>query len=176
MTLTVADLADFLNTPVPAGGSQGEREMTRALNTAVQETVRRTGMLDAQTVTVQVSLGQNDRHLRLPYVRLASIGTVTDPWGAAVDTMGADLLGGLIPVVYLVPGGSYGLAGTWSVTCTGKPWPAALETSALEWAAHLYDTQRARRDAVDDDDPVPSWALPRRVEELQRPYLLAGLA
>ncbi len=176
MALTVADLADHLNTTAPAGGSQAEREMTRALNTAVQETTRRTGMLPGTTVTVTVSPDPGDRALRLPYVRLQSIGTVTDPWGLAADITGADLLSGVIPLVYGIPAGSLGLPSSWTVQVTGKPWPAALETSALEWAAHLYDTQRARVDPVDSDEPTPSYAVPNRVDELQRPYLLAGIA
>jgi hypothetical protein len=174
--LTVADLADHINTTTPAAGSQGQREMQRALDTAVQETTRRTGMLDGVTVTVAVTLDAGDRALRLPFVRLASIDAVVDPGGAAADVAGADPLAGVIPVAYLVPAGSYGLAGSWQVTCTGRPWPAALATSALDWAAHLYDVQRMTARPVDDDTPTPTFSLPNRVEELQRPYLLAGVA
>jgi hypothetical protein len=64
----------------------------------------------------------------------------------------------------------------WSVVCTGKPWPAALATAALDWAAHLYDVQRVTTNPADDDQPPPSFALPNRVEELLRPYRLAGVA
>ncbi len=161
MPLTVEDLADHLNTTAPAANTQQHREMTRALNTAVQETARRTGMLDATTVTVTVTDG------RLPYVRLASITAAVGAGGAVGDVTGADPLTGVLT----------GLApGTWQVTCTGKPWPAALEQSALDWAAHLYDVQRARVEPVDDDEPLPSFSLPNRVEELQRPYVLAGIA
>jgi hypothetical protein len=176
MPLTVTDLADFLNTTTPTAGTQQYREMQRALDTAVQETTRRTGMLDAVTVTVQVSMDSGDRALRLPFVRLASVGTVTDPAGTVSDTAGVDLLAGVVPISYGVPAGWFGLSSTWSVQCTGRPWPAALETSALEWAAHLYDTQRARIHPVDEDQQLPSFAVPNRVDELQRPYLLAGVA
>jgi hypothetical protein len=165
MPLTVDDLADHLNTSPPAPDTQQHREMQRALDTAVQETTRRTGMLDGDTVTVQVSAGRG--LLRLPYVRLASISAAVGPGGAVGDVSDVDLLSGLVPV--------YG-PGVWSVTCTGRPWPAALQQSALDWAAHLYDVQRAQTQPVDDDEPVPSYALPNRVEELQRPYLLPGVA
>jgi hypothetical protein len=169
MPLTVADLADHMNAPAPQEDTQQHREMSRALRTAVEETTRRTGMLDAATVTVQVSVGAGETSARLPYVRLASIGSATGPGGVIADVAGADLLAGIVPV----PAGA---AGSWSVTCTGKPWPAALEQSALDWAAHMYDAQRARTDPVDDDEPAPSFALPNRVEELQRPYVLVGAA
>jgi hypothetical protein len=174
--LTVADLADHINAPTPAAGTQAQREMQRALDTAVQETTRRTGMLDGVTVTVTATVDVGDRALRLPYVRLASIDAVTDPAGAAADASGADPLAGIIPVTYLVAAGTYGLSGGWQVTCTGRPWPAALVTSALDWAAHLYDVQRITAQPVDSDEPPPSFSLPNRVEELQRPYLLAGVA
>lgn len=177
MPLTVTDLADYLQTAVPADGTPAQREMQRALDTAVQETTRRTGMLDGAQVTVTVAPDVNDWSLRLPYVRLASIDAAVGPSGFVTDLIGADPLAGIVPLVYLIPAGSYGLASAWQVTCTGKPWPAALTTSALEWAAHLYDTQRIRNAPIDDNaEPPPSFALPNRVEELQRPYLLAGIA
>jgi hypothetical protein len=165
--LTVADLADHMNTAAPGEDTQQHREMARALNTAVEETTRRTGMLDAATVTVSVSVGRGESSARLPYVRLASIGAATGPGGTIGDLTDADPLAGLLPVT---------AAGSWSVTVTGKPWPAALQQSALDWAAHLYDVQRAQTNPVDDDQPTPSpsFSLPNRVEELQRPYLLPG--
>lgn len=169
MPLTVADLADHMNTSPPAADTQQQREMQRALNTAVQETTRRTGMLPGTTETVQVSVDRGDSSVRLPYVRLASIGSATGPGGWIADTTDADLLAGIVPL----PSGA---GGSWSVTCTGKPWPAALEQSALDWAAHLYDVQRAQTNPVDDDEPVARFSLPNRVEELQRPYLLPGIA
>jgi hypothetical protein len=166
MPLTVADLAEHItHGDPPAEGTQQHREMTRALNTAVEETTRRTGMLDGETVTVTVT--GDGRSLRLPYVRLASISAVVGPGGALGDVIGADPLTGIVP--------AWG-AGPWQVTVTGKPWPSALQQSALDWAAHLYDVQRAQTQPVDDDEPVPSFALPNRVEELQRPYLLPGAA
>lgn len=169
MPLDVAVLAHHMQTDEPAADSWEEREMQRALDTAVQETTRRTGMLDGVTVTVQVSVGRGDRSARLPYVRLASVGSATGPGGVVADVVDADLLAGLVPV----PGGA---AGSWSVTCTGKPWPAALEQSALDWAAHLYDVQRQALQGPDSDEPTPTFSLPNRVEELQRPYLLVGAA
>lgn len=163
--LTVADLADHMNAPAPQENTQQYREMSRALRTALEETTRRTGMLNGETVTVQVSADGGS--VKLPYVRLASIASAVGPGGAVADVSTADLLAGIVTV--------YG-AGSWSVTVTGKPWPAALEQSALDWAAHMYDAQRARTDPVDDDEPPPSYALPNRVEELQRPYALVGAA
>jgi nucleotide-binding universal stress UspA family protein len=167
--LTVDDLADHMNTTAPDEDTQQHREMSRALNTALEETTRRTGMLDAVTTTVTVSVGAGETSASLPYVRLASIGSATGPGGVFADVAAADPLAGIVPV----PAGA---AGTWQVTVTGKPWPSALQQSALDWAAHLYDVQRAQTQPVDDDEPVPSYALPNRVEELQRPYVLAGIA
>jgi hypothetical protein len=167
--LTVDDLADHLNTDPPGADTSKRREMQRALDTAVQETTRRTGMLDAVTVTVQVSVAAGETSLRLPYVRLAAIGAATGPGGELTDTTFADPLAGIVPL-------PSNLGGTWSVQCTGRPWPAALETSALDWAGHLYDVQRLTAQPVDDDQPTPSYALPNRVEEMQRPYLLPGMA
>jgi hypothetical protein len=165
--LTVQDLADALNTSLPDEGTAERRELQRALDTAVEETTRRTGMLDGVTVTVQVSAERG--RVRLPYVRLASIGAVTGPGSLIADTADADLLAGIVPVPQWAPG-------VWSVTVTGRPWPAALTSSALTWAAHLYEQHRMTVQPVDDDQPVPSFALPNRVEELQRPYLLPGAA
>jgi hypothetical protein len=172
--LTVADLANYMRAPVPDPGTQAAVDMQRELDTAVQEVTRATGMLDAVTVTVQVALDRNDSSLRLPYVRLASIGTVTDPGGVVVAPYNVDPLAGIVDLLYV--GWSVTL-GAWSVVCTGKAWPAALTTAALDWAAHLYDVHRTRAGAVDDNDqPPPSFALPNRVEELLRPYRLAGVA
>jgi hypothetical protein len=165
MPLTVDDLADHLNTSPPAPDTQQHREMQRALDTAVQETTRRTGMLDGETVTAQVSADSGV--LRLPYVRLGAVGQVS-AGGVVLTPTAVDLLTGLVDVGWTT--------GAVSVTCTGRPWPSALQQSALDWAAHLYDVQRAQTQPVDDDEPVPSFALPNRVEELQRPYLLPGLA
>jgi len=172
--LTVTDLANYLQAPVPAPGSQQAVEMQRALDTAVQEVTRATGMLDAVTVTALVALGRGDAALRLPYVRLASIGAVTDPGGVPVVPYNADPLTGVVDLLYV--GWSLTL-GAWSVVCTGRPWPAALTSAALDWAGHLYDVQRTRTVPVDDNtEPAPSFALPNRVEELLRPYRLAGVA
>jgi hypothetical protein len=172
--LTVTDLANHLQAPPPTSGSQQQTEMQRALDTAVQEVTRATGMLDAVTVTVQVSLDRGDSSLRLPYVRLASVGAVTDPYGYAVAPLAADPLAGLVDVP--ASGWATITAGTWSVVVTGKPWPAALVTAALDWAGHLYDVQRVTTNPADSDQPPPSFALPNRVEELLRPYRLAGAA
>lgn len=174
MPLTVADLANHMRAPVPDPGTQAAVDMQRALDTAVQETTRATGILDAVTVTVQVALDRNDSSLRLPYVRLASIGTVTDPGGVVVAPYKVDALAGIVDLLYV---GWSTTLGEWSVVCTGRGWPAALVTAALDWAAHLYDVHRTRTNPVDDnDEPPPSYALPNRVEELLRPYRLAGVA
>lgn len=174
MPLTIADVAGYMQAPVPADGSQQAVEMQLALDTAVQELTRATGILDAATVTVQVAIDRNDSSLRLPYVRLASIGTVTDPGGTVVVPYKVDALAGIVDLLYV---GWSTTLGEWSVVCTGRAWPAALRTAALDWAAHLYDVQRTRTNPVDDNsEPPPSYALPNRVEELLRPYRLAGAA
>jgi hypothetical protein len=168
--LTVDDLAHHLNrdTP-PAPGTQDRVEMQRALDAAVQEVTRATGMPGDAPVTVAVSADRGDRTLLLPYVRLTSVGAVTDPAGYAAVPAAVDLRAGIVDL------GAATTGGTWTVTVTGRPWPAALETAALDWATHLYDTQRTvARD--DDDDPPPGFALPNRVEELLRPYRLPGIA
>lgn len=174
MPLTLDDLADALNVDAaPDPATRPGREMRRALDTAVQEVTRATGILDAATVTARVSIDRRDNCVRLPYVRLAAVGAVTDPGGTVVAPWAVDALAGL---VWVFPVGWYTPLGVWSVECTGNPWPAALTTAALEWAAHLYDTQRTRTNPVDDDQPLASFALPNRVEELLRPYRLPGAA
>jgi len=165
--LELDDLVNHLNADddPPAEGSWRAREMTRALDTAVEEVTRATGMLDDRTVTVtRRAVGGS---LSLPYVRLASIGAVVDAAGMAVLGADADPLAGIVDGV-----GS----GTYTVTCTGAPWPSGLVTAALDWAAHLYDVQRAVVEPVDDDTSPPTFSLPNRVEELLHPYRLAGSA
>ena len=169
MALELKDLREHLNMPeLPPENDPRRRELQRALDTAVQEVTRMTGWLDDRTATAQVSGGSPV--LSLPYTRLTAIGAVRDPAGLAVQPVAADPLAGLV----VVP---VGTRGTWSVECTGSPWPAALESAALDWAAHVYDTQRATVNPVDDDDvPLPSFALPNRVAEFLTPYRLPGIA
>jgi hypothetical protein len=164
--LELDDLVHHLNADdnPPAAGSWRAREMQRALDTAVQEVTRATGMLDDRTVTVTRAAVRGS--LSVPYVRLAAIGAV-DAGGLPALGADADPLAGIVDGV-----GS----GTYTVTCTGAPWPSALVTAALDWAAHLYDTQRAVVEPVDEDQPTPTYALPNRVEELLRPYRLPGAA
>jgi len=169
MALTVDDLAHHINTAPPADPSQDRIEMQRAVDTAVQEVTRATGMLGARTVTVTVRAIRG--RLLLPYVRLASIGAVTDPGELAVTPTDSDPQAGLVDV-----GWSSTTSGAWSVVCTGEEWPAALTTAALDWAAHLYDVQRLSTQPVDADEPTPTYSLPNRVEELIRPYRLPGAA
>lgn len=165
MPLTVDDLAHHMQTDPPGEDTPERAEMQRALNTALEETTRRTGMLDGATVTVTVSA--DGGALSLPYVRLASIGAVADAGGLPALGAATDPLAGIVDGV-----GS----GSHTVTVTGKPWPSALVTAALDWAAHLYDTQRAVVEPVDEDESPPTYALPNRVEELLRPYRLPGAA
>jgi hypothetical protein len=170
--LTVDDLAHHLNMQqVPAAGSRDRVELQRALDAAVQEVTRATGMPDAATTTVTVVADPGDRVLLLPYVRVASVGAVVDPGGVAVAPSSVDVRAGLVTL----PTPSSG--GAWTVQVTGTPWPAALATAALDWATHMYDTQRTVTSPVSDPDtPAPAFALPNRVEELLRPYRLAGIA
>jgi hypothetical protein len=170
--LTVDDLSQHLNRAAPpAQGTQDRVEMQRALDAAVQEVTRATGMPGDAPVTVAVSADRGDRTLLLPYVRLTSVGAVTDPAGYAAVPAAVDLRAGIVDL------GAAGTGGTWTVTVTGRPWPAALVVAALDWATHLYDTQRTVINPVSDDDtPAPSFALPNRVEELLRPYRLPGIA
>lgn len=172
MPLTVDDLAYHLNMPAPpAVGSRDRVELQRALDTAVQEVTRITGMPDATTTTVTVAAAPGDRVLLLPYVRVTSVGAVVDPGGVAVTPASVDARAGLVTL----PTPSSG--GTWTVQVTGGTWPAALNTAALDWATHMYDTQRTVTSPVSDPDtPAPAFALPNRVEELLRPYRLAGIA
>lgn len=167
MPLELDDLVHHLNADddPPAPDSWRAREMQRALDTAVQEVTRATGMLDDRSETVTVSASHGS--LSLPYVRLASIGAVADAGGLPALGAATDPLAGIVDGV-----GS----GSHTVTVTGKPWPSALVTAALDWAAHLYDTQRAVVEPVDEDESPPTYALPNRVEELLRPYRLPGAA
>lgn len=172
MPLTVADLAHHLNADEPpAEGSRDRVEMQRALDSAVQEVRRMTGRVDAQTITARVSSRRGERTLRLPYVHLAAVGAVADGNGFAIAPAAVDLLAGVVEL------GTPSTGGTWSVSVTGEPWPAALETAALDWATHMYDTQRTVTNPVSDDDqPSPTFALPNRVAELLTPYRLAAIA
>lgn len=170
--LTVTDLAHHLNMDAPpAAGTQGRVEMQRALDAAVQEVTRMTGQPGDAPVTVPVPADRGDRALLLPYVRLASLGAVVAPDGYAVAPSSVDLRAGVVELAAPASGGA------WQVTVTGRAWPAALQLAALDWATHLYDTQRTVTTSVPDDDtPTPTFALPNRVEELLRPYRLPGMA
>jgi hypothetical protein len=46
----------------------------------------------------------------------------------------------------------------------------------LEWASHLYETQREAARADPDQQQSPSFALPNRVAELLAPYRMTGIA
>lgn len=174
MPLTVDDLAEHLNMPAaarPAPGTPRFRELERALTTAVQELTRMTGRLDGATVVARVTAPAGSGMLRLPYVDLAAVGVVRGADGLPVAPVWVDVLAGLVWVDAGLPGD------VWSVECTGQPWPAALETAALDWAAHQYDTQRTTLNpTADDDTALPSFALPNRVAEFARPYMLPGMA
>jgi hypothetical protein len=168
--LTIDDLAAHLNTSAaPASGTPERAEMQRALDTAVQGVTRRTGWIDGTAATAEVSLGW-ETVIRLPYARLASIGAVRDPAGIAVLPVRSDRLAGLVQVSAPSPG-------VWSVDCTGKPWPAELQSAALDWAAHVYEVQRLTLNPTTEDDvALPSFALPNRVAEYLQPFLLPGVA
>lgn len=170
MPLTLDDLGETLNGPVPAVGTSRRAELQRALDAAVEEVTRMCGWPDATTVTVTVSASAGDAALLLPYVRLASVGAVTDAAGMAVIGTAADVRAGVVDL----PGRSAG--GAYTVQVTGRPWPAALAQAALEWAAHLYDPQSSIMGDPDDAPAVSTYALPNRVEELLRPYRLPGIA
>jgi hypothetical protein len=169
--LTVADVADHLNAPTPAEGDPRRREMQRALDTAVDELTRMTGRLDARTATASVTAAPGSPVLKLPYVKLVAVGPVRGTDGTTVIPAAVDLRAGLVWIEATTA------AGVWLVDCTGGPWPAALETAALDWAAHVYDTQRTTLNpTADDDTALPSFALPNRVSEFAKPYLLPGFA
>ena len=170
MALTLDDLAHHLNfEQVPAENTVERRELQRALDSALQEITRMTGLVGDRTISAPVR--KVGRSLLLPYVRLASVGAVTDPSGYVVTPTDADPLTGVVDL-----GAAQWVGGTYTVTVTGAPWPAAVEHAALDWAGHLYDVQRATRQAVDDDEPMPTFALPNRVSELLAPYARAGIA
>jgi hypothetical protein len=165
--LTLGDLAAYLNRDtVPTGPDAVE--VQRFLDAAVQGVTRRTGLLDGTTVTAAVTMGW-EVALLLPYRRLAAIGPVTDPYGNVVTPYHTDPLAGIVELI--VP-----TLGVWTVQCTGSPWPAELSLAALEWASHLYQTQRAAMRPTDDDTPLPSYAVPNRVAELLHPYRAPGIA
>jgi hypothetical protein len=170
--LTIDDLAHHLNADdPPPEGEQARVEMQRALDTAVQETTRITGMPGDTPVAVEVSAARGDRVLLLPYVRLTAVAAVLDPARLPVTPRAVDLRAGVVEL----PGPS--TDGTYTATVTGRPWPSALETAALDWATHVYDTQRTVINPVSGEDtPSPTFALPNRVEELLHPYRLPGIA
>lgn len=171
MPLTVDDFADHLNmdaTPDP--GSRDYRELDRALSAAIGEVIRMTGWVDDVPATALLSAFW-DRVLHVPYVRLTRIVAVRDPGGATVNPYRVDPLAGLVELA--VPAAP----GVWAVDVIGSPWPDALTVAALDWAGHMYDTQRITTAAVSDaDNPAPSFALPNRVAELLTPYLLPGMS
>jgi hypothetical protein len=170
--LTLVDLQQHLNMPaLPPEDDPRRGEMQRALDTATSEVTRMTGLLDATSATARIPTGRGSV-LSLPYVRLTSV-VVRDPGGAVTAPLFADLEAGVVDVGYAVLPGS-----SWSVDCTrDDPWPAALQTAALDWAAHVYDTQRTTLNPVADDDvALPSFALPNRVAEFLTPYRLPGIA
>jgi hypothetical protein len=165
VSLTVDDLAEHLNMPAarrPAEGDPRRREMQRALDTATSELTRMTGLIDGPA-SVPVRVTVTGRATRLPYVRLSAVTGAPGP---------VDLDAGLIDTA-----GVFGNT-TVVVTCVrDEPWPAALETAALDWAAHVYETQRTTLNpTTDDDTALPSFALPNRVAQFAQPYLLPGIA
>lgn len=169
MPLTIVDLQHHLNMPALPGEQDPRRgELQRALDTATSEVTRMTGLLDAGTATARVTA--RGGVLSLPYVRLTSV-VVRDPYGAVTSAAQADLEAGLLRVASVA-------AGVWSVDCTrADPWPPALQTAALDWAAHVYDTQRTTLNPLaDEDTALPSFALPNRVAEFLTPYRLSGIA
>jgi hypothetical protein len=167
--LTLDDLAGHLNMPLPAADDPRTDELQRALDTAVQGVTRMTGWLDGTTAVAQIPSGWG-RVLPLPYLRLAAIGTVLDPTGVAQTPWLVDLASGVVTLYA-------GWPGVWQVTCTGSPWPAELATAALDWAAHVYDTQRTTLNPVaQEDTALPSFALPNRVAEFVNPYRVPGIA
>ena len=171
MTLTLDDLRGHLNmTALPPDGDVRRRELQRALDTATQELTRMTGRLNGVSAVARVPGGGYP--LRLPYVDLASIGPVLDPSGVAVACSAVDLVAGLVWAT-----STTAVGGAWAITCTGSAWPSALESAALDWAAHVYDTQRTTLNPTADDGAgLPSFALPSRVAQFAAPYLLPGFA
>lgn len=169
MPLTLTDLVNHLNAPMPPDGDPAVGELQRALDTAIAEVTRMTGWLDDTTAIAQVPTGW-ERVLPLPYMRLAAIGAVTDPNGLVVTPWRADPVAGIVELYAGTPG-------VWQVECTGRPWPAALASAALDWAAHVYDTQRTTLNPADpDEQPLPSFGLPNRVAEFVAPYRVPGIA
>jgi hypothetical protein len=146
---------------LPGEDDPRRRELQRALDTATSEVTRMTGLLDGPaTVTVRVAV--TGRVASLPYVRLSAVT------GARV----VDLEAGLIDTASSVPNMPLTVAVT-----RDEPWPAALQSAALDWAAHVYDTQRTTLNATrDDDTALPTFALPNRVAEFLTPYRLPGVA
>jgi hypothetical protein len=167
--LTLDDLAGHLNMPLPDPADPRTDELQRALDTAVQGVTRMTGMLDGTTAVAAVPSGW-DRILPLPYLRLAAVGPILDPSGTAVTPWQVDAWAGVVTLYA-------GWPGVWQVTCVGSPWPAELQTAALDWAAHVYDTQRTTLNPVGEEDTgLPSFALPNRVAEFVNPYRVPGIA
>jgi hypothetical protein len=168
--LTLDDLAAHLNAPRPDPDDPELGEWQRALDTAVQGVTRMTGILDGTTAVAQVTSGW-DRILPLPYVRLAAVGPVLDPAGTPQTPWLVDPWAGVVTLYA-------GWPGVWTVTCVGSPWPAELSTAALDWAAHVYETQRTTLNplAPDDTPALPSFALPNRVAEFVNPYRVPGIA
>lgn len=168
MPLTLADLAAYVEAPsVPTGAAA--TLMQRDLDAAVQGVTKRTGLLDATTVTARVTLGW-EMFLLTPYRRLTAFGTVTDPYGYVTLPIRSDPFAGIVEL----PAPTLG---TWQVVCTcTDPWPAEVAIAALEWASHLGQVRRDVLRASDDQQPAASYALPNRVAELLHPYRTTGIA
>lgn len=168
MPITLDDLAAYLEMQATPTGPAGAI-LQRMLDAAVQGVTKRTGLLDATSATARVTLGW-EVMLLTPYRRLTSFGAVTDPYGVVTLPIRSDPFAGIIEL----PAPTLG---TWSVVCTcTDPWPAELTSAALEWAGHLYQTQRMSQRSADDDTQPPSYAVPNRVAELIHPYRTPGIA
>ncbi len=121
--------------------------------------------------------------LILPAARLASLVSLTDPFGNVAVMTGLeehDLQAGIIALPYK-------LKGTWTVVATyDEEIPADLKLAVLIVGKHLWETQRvagqpeqARPGFAAPGQvagPPLGFAVPRRALELAAPYWLPGTA
>ena len=176
MTVTIEDLAEHMQTSVPAEPAKAA-EMQRMLDAALERVTAECGAVAGSSSTVPV-VSTGGPVLLLPVVRADAITAVLDPDGNPVTPVATDPFTGIVEV-------PTGRRGTWRITVDFGSMPASLELAALIIAAHLYGTQRVPGAGRNTAGPMAAgqqagagagYAIPNRADALMAPYRLPGIA